>query len=145
MILLKIVIIYLMRCKVELSNKILMRYFWISLGCISFILGTIGIILPLLPTVPFYLLTLYCFSKGSQRLHQWFRQTDLYKKHLADFVQKRTMSIKAKFKVLFMVTVIMSIGYYFMPTEFFWVQYVMLTVWIIHIIYLFWGIKTEKI
>ena len=82
----------------ELSNKILMRYFWISLGCISFILGTIGIILPLLPTVPFYLLTLYCFSKGSQRLHQWFRQTDLYKKHLADFVQKRAMSIKAKFK-----------------------------------------------
>ena len=133
-----------MRCKVELSNKILMRYFWISLGCISFILGTIGIILPLLPTVPFYLLTLYWFSKGSQRLHQWFRQTDLYKKHLADFVQKRTMSIKAKFKVLFMVTVIMSIGYYFMPAEFFWVQYVMLTVWIIHIIYLFWGIKTEK-
>ena len=110
----------------ELSNKILMRYFWISLGCISFILGTIGIILPLLPT--FYLLTLYCFSKGSQRLHQWFRQTDLYK----------------KLKVLFMVTVIMSIGYYFMPAEFFWVQYVMLTVWIIHIIYLFWGIKTEK-
>lgn len=85
----------------ELSYKILIRYFWISLGCISFILGTIGIILPLLPTVPFYLLTLYCFSKGSQRLHQWFRQTDLYKKHLADFVQKRTMSIKAKFKVLF--------------------------------------------
>ena len=50
-----------MRCKVELSYKILMRYFWISLGCISFILGTIGIILPLLPTVPFYLLLLFLF------------------------------------------------------------------------------------
>lgn len=129
----------------ELSNKTLIRYFWISLGFTSFILGTIGIILPLLPTVPFYLLTLYCFSKGSQRLHQWFKQTDLYKKHLADFVQKRTMSIKVKIKVLFMVTVMMSIGYYFMPAKFFWVQYVMLTVWVIHTIYLFWGIKTEKI
>lgn len=129
----------------ELSNKILIRYFWISLGFISFILGTIGIVLPLLPTVPFYLLTLYCFSKGSQRLHQWFRQTDLYKKHLADFMQKRTMSIKVKFKVFFMVTAIMSIGYYFMPMDFFWIKYVMLTVWIIHTIYLFWGIKTDKI
>lgn len=129
----------------ELSYKILIRYFWISLGFISFILGTVGIILPLLPTVPFYLLTLYCFSKGSQRLHQWFRQTDLYKKYLADFMQKRTMSIKAKFKVLFMVTAIMSIGYYFMPMDFFWIKYVMLTVWIIHTIYLFWGIKTDKI
>lgn len=55
------------------------------------------------------------------------------------------MSIKAKFKVFFMVTVIMSIGYYFMPMDFFWIKYVMLTVWIIHTIYLFWGIKTDKI
>lgn len=50
----------------ELSSKNLMRYFWIGLGCISFILGSIGIILPLLPTIPFYLLTVYCFSKGQK-------------------------------------------------------------------------------
>ena len=129
----------------ELSYKILIRYFWISLGCISFILGTIGIILPLLPTVPFYLLTLYCFSKGSQRLHQWFRQTDLYKKTFWQILcKKRTMSIKAKFKSVFYGNSNNEHRLLFYPAEFFWVQYVMITVWIIHIIYLFWGIKTEK-
>ena len=90
-----------MRCKVELSYKILIRYFWISLGCISFILGTIGIILPLLPTVPFYLLTLYCFSKGSQRLHQWFRQTDLYKKTFGRFCAKANNEYKGKIQSVF--------------------------------------------
>ena len=128
----------------EFSGRYLMRYFWICLGSVSFLLGTIGIVLPLLPTVPFYLLTLYCFSKGSQRLHQWFRQTDLYKRHLADFVKKRTMTIRTKIRIIFIVTIIMSIGYYFMPNDFFWIKYVMLTVWIIHTIYLFGGIKTEK-
>ena len=40
-------------------------------GWISLILGFIGIFLPLLPTTPFILLSAYCFSKGSPRLHRW--------------------------------------------------------------------------
>ena len=32
-------------------------------------LGTIGIALPILPTVPFYLLTAFCFANSSERLH----------------------------------------------------------------------------
>jgi hypothetical protein len=40
-------------------------------GWISLILGIIGIFLPLLPTTPFVLLSAYCFSKSSERLHSW--------------------------------------------------------------------------
>jgi len=39
---------------------------WLSLG-----IGTIGIFLPLLPTVPLWLLSAWCFSKSSKRLHNW--------------------------------------------------------------------------
>ena len=48
-----------------------MRYLWATLGLICVGLGLIGILLPLLPTVPFMLLAAFFFSKSSERLHHW--------------------------------------------------------------------------
>ena len=44
----------------------LKKAFFVALGCISLALGTIGIALPILPTVPFYLLTAFCFANRSE-------------------------------------------------------------------------------
>ena len=44
---------------------------FVTLGCISLALGVVGIVLPILPTVPFFLLTAFCFAKSSERLHSW--------------------------------------------------------------------------
>ena len=49
-------------------NKI-SRMLWLILGCICLALGTVGVVLPILPTVPFYMATVFCFAKGSKRLH----------------------------------------------------------------------------
>ena len=37
---------------------------WLTLGLLSLALGTAGIVLPLLPTVPFYMLTVFALPKG---------------------------------------------------------------------------------
>ena len=58
------------------------RYVWMALGILCLVLGTIGVVLPILPTVPFYMATVFCFAKGSKRLHDWFLGTSLYKKHV---------------------------------------------------------------
>lgn len=47
------------------------RTFLISIGFISLVLGIIGIFLPIMPTVPFLLLSAYCFSKSSKTIHNW--------------------------------------------------------------------------
>lgn len=47
------------------------RLFWRIAGLISLVLGIIGIFLPLLPTTPFVLLSAFCFSRGSKKLHDW--------------------------------------------------------------------------
>ncbi len=41
------------------------------LGFIFLALGIIGIVLPLLPTTPFLLLSAFCFARSSEKLHAW--------------------------------------------------------------------------
>ncbi|UYV37319.1 YbaN family protein [Rhodobacteraceae bacterium D3-12] len=48
-----------------------MRFVWATLGLICVGLGLIGIVLPLLPTVPFMLLAAFFFARSSERLHNW--------------------------------------------------------------------------
>lgn len=47
------------------------RILWLGLGWLFFALGAVGAVVPLLPTVPFMLLAALCFSRGSERVHDW--------------------------------------------------------------------------
>ena len=63
------------------------KAFFVVLGCLSLGLGAVGAVLPILPTVPFLMLAAFCFAKSSEKLHNWFVSTKLYKKNLESFVQ----------------------------------------------------------
>lgn len=120
----------------------LKKAFFIALGCISLALGTIGIVLPILPTVPFYLLTAFCFANSSERLHDWFIHTTVYKKYIGSYFRRRGMTKKAKCLLIGTVTAIMVPGFILMdkvPVG----RAIMLVVWMGHIFY--FGFKVQTI
>ena len=88
-------------------NKV-KKYFYITLGFIALGLGLVGVILPILPTTPFLLLTSFCFAKGSERFHVWFTNTNIYKKHLESFVRERAMTLKQKVVLLSFVNFMLA-------------------------------------
>lgn len=97
-----------------ISANRLMRYLWLGVGMTALALGTAGIVLPLLPTVPFYLLAAFCFAKSSERLHRWFAATELYQKYVVPFNDGNGMTRQAKLKTMALVTGVMSISGYFL-------------------------------
>ncbi len=49
----------------------LVRWLLIGIGALSLLLGLIGIVVPIMPTVPFLLVTAACWSRASPRWHRW--------------------------------------------------------------------------
>lgn len=121
------------------------KLFWLILAFLCLALGTIGVFLPVLPTVPFYLVTAFSFAKSSDRLHNWFINTKLYKKNLESFVERKAMTLKTKLSILISVTLVMGFGFFMMVRKGIWIPCIILAVvWLCHIGYFMFRVKTES-
>ena len=62
---------------------------FIILGVISLIFGTVGIVIPLLPTTPFYLLSAYFFSKSSEKFHKFLLNNKVCGGYIRDYHERK--------------------------------------------------------
>ena len=119
------------------------KIFWLILGCIGVGLGAVGAVVPMLPAFPFLMLAAFSFARSSERLHNWFIGTRLYKDNLEDYVSGRGMTWKTKIRIMVTVTGLMSVGFTMMALKRVVVGcFVLGCVWAFHIVYFIWGVKT---
>lgn len=119
------------------------RMIYLLMGLISLFFAGIGAVLPILPCFPFLMISVFCFGKSSKKLQDWLTDTRLYQNNFKDFAEKKEMTKKTKTRVILSVTAVMIPGFILMknvPIG----RFVLVIVWIFHILYFTCGVKTKK-
>ena len=50
------------------------KFLWLLAGLTSVAIGAVGLVVPLLPTTPFLLVSAFAFARSSERLSRWLRE-----------------------------------------------------------------------
>ncbi len=80
----------------------------VALGFVSLILGIIGTVLPVMPTIPFLFLSYICFNKGSDKFRQWYIHSKFHKQYLKGMTFYK--SIPLIYKILYIIGIICFIS-----------------------------------
>jgi uncharacterized membrane protein YbaN (DUF454 family) len=87
----------------SISHTLLTVAGYIALG-----LGVAGIVTPLLPHTPFFLLAAYCFAQGSPRMHHWMRTNRITGASVTAWETNKALPRKTK--VVAIATTILSMA-----------------------------------
>ncbi|MBQ9852503.1 MAG: YbaN family protein [Ruminiclostridium sp.] len=117
------------------------RLLYLVTGILAGVLGTIGIFLPILPTVPLYLLAAFCFARSSEKLHTWFTGTRLYRENLESYAQGQGMTRRTKVRIMATTTVVMTAGFVMMD-QLLAARVLLACVWLFHVLYFGFRVKT---
>ncbi|HDJ5520268.1 TPA: YbaN family protein [Staphylococcus aureus] len=89
-----------------------MRLILIVIGLIFTALGIAGAVLPLLPTTPFLLVAVFCFSRSSDRFYNWLINQKIYKEYVENFYLHRGYTLQQKIKILISLYIVIAFSIY---------------------------------
>lgn len=97
-----------------------MRIFWGTVGILSIILAFAGMMLPVLPTVPFVLLAAFCFSRSSPRFHGMLMRHRVFGPQIREWQEHRAIDPRVKLIAVGSMAVGLSVSWFILP-PFYWV------------------------
>jgi uncharacterized membrane protein YbaN (DUF454 family) len=100
------------------------------MGTFFLCLGTIGILIPILPTTPFLLLSVTCYYKGSEKLHNWILNNRFFGSYIRNYKEGKGIPLKTKFFTLTLLWISIFYTVVFVVNLFF-IQLVLLIIAII--------------
>ncbi len=92
-------------------KKSVKNYLYFASGGISLSLGIIGIILPILPTTPFLLLSSYCFVRSSKKANRWLLNHKVFGSYLRNYIEDKAIkkAVRTKAIILLWFSIIISV------------------------------------
>ena len=85
------------------------KVFLIFAGTFFVALGVLGMFLPLLPTTVFLLLAAYCYSRSSEKFHDWLLTNRLCGSYISNYRSGRGITLRQKLSTI--LTLWLSIGF----------------------------------
>jgi uncharacterized membrane protein YbaN (DUF454 family) len=121
--------------------KKLSKGIFLVTGMIFLGIGFVGVVIPLLPTTPFLLLSTFFFLKSSDKVYNWFINTKVYKEKVKPLKEDKAMIRKSKIKIIFTVTILLSFSLY-LAREMKISMIIIACIWLLHILYFTIVLKT---
>ena len=103
------------------------RYVLFTLGWISFVLGMIGLLLPVVPTSPFLLLSAACFLRSSPRFYKWLTEHRWWGRYIRYFLDGQGIPRRIKVLILSMLW-IMILSSALLIVKIMWVSVTMIII-----------------
>ncbi|WP_246168169.1 YbaN family protein [Fundicoccus ignavus] len=117
------------------------RLFLMTVGFISFGIGSIGTLIPVLPTTPFLLLSGFCFARSSEKFNVWLKQQKIYDFYVGDYAEHRAIPRAKKYRIIAQIYLIMGASVLLAPII--WVKWMVVGLMIFLTIMLFFVIPDK--
>lgn len=88
---------------------------WLGAGFFCLGMAYVGVVVPGIPFSIFLVMAAYCFSKSSQRMHDWLYNHKYFGPFLTNWVQKKVFPTKGKY--LMVLVMVSSLAFLWFTTE----------------------------
>jgi len=108
-------------------QKFVRALFFVA-GTVSLAIGTIGIVLPILPTTPLLLLALACYCRSSKRMTKWVLNNKYFGSYIRRYREGKGIPIKTKIIAISTLWITISYSAFFIVNIWWIVQLILFAI-----------------
>ena len=105
-----------------------MRPLFLAGGIVCVVLGAIGAVLPIMPTVPFLLLAVFCFARSNPEWEQRILDHPHWGPQVQDWRERQAISRRAKTTAILAMTVGALFTWYTLGAPYYYISLAILVI-----------------
>ncbi|WP_128893239.1 YbaN family protein [Erythrobacter sp. HKB08] len=105
-----------------------MRTLYLVCGIFFVVLGAIGAFMPIMPTVPFLLVAVYCFARSNPEWERKILDHPTWGPQVRDWTERRAISRRAKIMAIGAMSVGAVFTWYTLGHPWYWISIAILVV-----------------